>query len=327
MIPVPEPVEKSAARLQVLHQVLCNSPFHNFHNLAIYEDEPSRISDMELRGHKSVPNIEQYCAQHKEISFILIKEHKCINYGEPKVDSTGWKDFEHSSRNEHSSRKERLYVVSEVLHKALNQVARCSWQGTKEYRGMTQMHAPHLFLYHHRFLLSDLTATASGETEEHVSIMLAFVNEYYRDEYEEAESQFRAGIVTKEHIEKLYLPNDIVIDKTGPKDRAYVVRSWLEVKKKDLDLRCWSWEYDGSFLKRREATLEINAPSDSGSALSTVGVHPISMIDDENLENLRQRGRKLWSMKEQYFGSYSGYDVKKTQFHVSPRCHFAFSIH
>jgi hypothetical protein len=317
--PVPEQAEKPVVRFQVLHQVLCGSD-HHLHNRAIYEDEPTRSSDMGLRGDKRVPNLEHYFAQHKEITFIVFKEHSCLGYGLPGFNSMDKNNFRNSNR------KERLLVVSEVLHKALNQVARCSPQDPKAYPGKIQMSAPYLFLYHHRFLLSDLAATAGGETEEHVSILLAFLNEHYKDEYEEAESQFRARIVTKEHIEKLYLPNDIVIDKTGPKDRAYVVKSWLEVDKGDLDLKCWSWEYDGSFLRREETTLEINPPSDSGSSLSTIGVYPISMIDDENLENLRQRGRKFWSMKEQYFASYSGYDVKKVLFHVSTRYLLAFSI-
>lgn len=326
VIPVPEQVEKPAARLQVLHRVFCGSEYH-YHDRAIYEDEPSRRSsnrpsgDLELRGDKRVTNIEHYCAQHTDISFILFKEHSCVGYSVPEFPSTDTKHFRISSR------KERLLIVSEVLHKALNQVARCSPQDTKGNRGITQIHAPYLFLYHHRFLLSDLAATVGGETEEHVSVLLAFLNKHYKDEYEEAHSQFRAGIVTKEHIEKLYLPNDIVIDKTGPKDRAYVVKSWLEADEGDMDLPCWSWVYDGSFLERKETTLEINAPSDSGSTLSTIGVHPISMINDESLENLRQRGRKFWSMKGQYFASYSGYNINKTQFHVSTRYHLAFLIH
>jgi hypothetical protein len=327
-IPIPKQVEKPAIRLQVLHRVFCGSQ-HHYHDRAIYEDEPSRrtsdnpYGDMELKGDKRVTNIEHYCSQNKEISFILFKEHTCVNHSIPPFSypSTDRKQFRISSR------KERLLIVSEVLHKALKQVARCSPQDTKENGGITQMHAPYLFLYHHRFLLSDLAATIGGETEEHVSLLLAFLNENYKDEYEEADSQFRAGIATKEHIEKLYLPNDIVIDKTGPYDRAYVVKSWLEVHEGDLDLPCWSWEYDGSFLRRAETTLNINAPSDNGSALSTIGIHPISVIKDESLENLRQRGRKFWSMKGQYFASYSGYNMNKTQFHVSTRYHLAFSIH
>jgi hypothetical protein len=84
-----------------------------------------------------------------------------------------------------------------------------------------------------------------------------------------------------------------------------------------MKLPCWSWEYDGSFLRREETCLEMNAPSVAGSALSVIGVFPITMADHETLENLRLRGQKFWSMKEQHFTCYSGYDVAKMRFHVS----------
>jgi hypothetical protein len=179
------------------------------------------------------------------------------------------------------------------------------------------MPAPYLFLYHHKTLLSDLAATTGGETEEHVSLLLSFINEHYRDEYEEAERLFNTGIITKEHAEKLYRPNSIVIDITEPQDHAYVVKSWLEVDEGNMKLLCWSWEYDGSFLRRGETYLRMNAPSVAGSALSVIGVFPISMAPHETLENLRLRGQKFWSMKGQHFTCYSGYDVAKTRFHVS----------
>ena len=317
-IPVPEKVETPTARLQILHRVFCGSERH-YHDRTIYEDEPRRRSnhysgDMELSGDKKVPNIEQYCSEHNGISFIIFKEHQCnknhtriFNPIEPEND-----------RPRISSRGERLRIVSEVLQKALNHVAQYSPQGTTT-RGITEISAPYLFLYHHRVLLSEYASTSGGETGEHISVLLAFINEHYKAEYEEADRQFAAGIVTKEHIEKLYRPNDIVVVKTQFKDRAYVVKSWLEFSTAgNFQLSCWSWEYDGSFLRREETPLRIMTPLDNGSALSVIGVYPISMIDDESIVHLRQRGRKFWTTKEQYLTCYSGYDVDKTH-HVSTR--------
>jgi len=310
MAPVPKPVEKPLVRFQILHRIFCSHGLHS-HDRAIYEDEPARSSSRGLRGDKRVTNIDQYCTQHKDLSFILFKEHSCVMSNTPAHSFTDRKNFRISSR------KERLLVVSDILQKALNQVALCSPQDTKDDPGLIQMHAPYLFLYHHRTLLSDLAATTGGETEEHVSLLLSFINEHYRDEYEEAERQFNSGIITKEHVEKLYRPNSIVIDITEPQDRAYVIKSWLEDNGGDLELICWSWGYDGSFLRREETRLKMNAPSVAGSALSVIGVFPISMADHETLENLRLRGQKFWSMKGQHFTCYSGYDVAKMRFHVS----------
>jgi hypothetical protein len=323
VIPVTGQVEKPPVRLQILHRIVCRNHYHN-HNYAIFEDEPSRRGSLhkELRGEKRITDIKHHCAQHTDISFILLKEHNCTTN-----DSVSEYDPMDRERFRISNRNESLLIVSDVLQKALNQVALCSPPDTKEHFVVPQMHAPYLFLYHHKTLLSDLAATTGGETEEHISLLLAFLNEHYRDEYEEADSQFGAGIVSRKHFEKLYRPNSIVIDKNGPQDRAYVVKSWLKVEKTDLRLPCWSWEYDGSFLSRKDIVLEIDAPSDDSSSLSSVGIYPISMVDDECLENLRQRGRKFWSMKGQYFTCYSGYNINRTQFYVSTRYHLAFSIY
>jgi hypothetical protein len=316
---VPKAPENPVARFQILHRTFCANGNH-LHDRMVYEDEPTRritLSSqfMELKGDKRIPNIEQYCAEHKDISFIIFKEYNCVTYDTMIF---------HPPTNPHSlrisSRKERLLIVSEVLLKAFNQVAKCSPQENITHN-IAQMPAPYLFLYHHRKLLSEYASTMGGETEEHISLLLGFINEHYNDEYEEANSQFAAGIATKEHIEKLYCPNSIIIDKTGPKDRAYVVKSWLESKGGDLELLCWTWEYDGSFLRREETRLRIIVPSHLGSPLSIIGVYPISMANDETLKDLRQRGRKFWSMKEQYFTCYSGNDLNRTRFHVSTR-HF-----
>jgi hypothetical protein len=157
------------------------------------------------------------------------------------------------------------------------------------------------------------------QTKVHMSLLLGFINEHYEEEYEEADRQFSSGIVTKKHIEKLYCPNNIVVVKTEPKDRAYIVKSWLEVKDGNLELPCWSWDYDGSFLSRADETLRLMVPSALGSSLSTIGVYPIYMIDEVSLNDLRERGRKYWSMKEQYFACYSGNDADRVRFHVSFR--------
>jgi hypothetical protein len=314
MAPAPKPVEKPPVRFQILHQIFCDSGFHG-HSSAIYEDEPTRSTSSGLRGDKRVTNIDQYCTEHMDLSFVLIKEHSCV--------VTNMSVYNVMDRDKFgiSGRKERLLVVSDILQKALNQVALCSPQDMKYDPGRIQMYAPYLFLYHHRTLLSDLAATTGGETEEHVSILLSFINEHYRDEYEEAERLFNTGIITKEHAEKLYLPNSIVIDITEPQNRAYVIKSWLEVNDGGMKLLCWSWEYDGSFLRRKETQLKMNAPSVAGSALSVIGVFPISMADHETHENLRLRGQKFWSMKGQHFACYSGYDADKMRFHVSNGWH------
>jgi hypothetical protein len=166
-VPVPVPVpEEPTTRFQVLQRVFCANNSH-FHNLAVYVDEPIRRNrypldtiDTELRGDNLITDLEQYCSEHSEISFILFKEHTCVtrNKRSPTYDYYEELDGERQRHLEISSRKERLLIVSEVLLKAFDQVAKCSYT-EKGSRDTMQMTAPYLFLYHHRQLLSECALT------------------------------------------------------------------------------------------------------------------------------------------------------------------------
>jgi len=308
--------EKPVIRHQVLHRIFCENVGH-YHNCSVYEDEPTRRKgqtgeDTELRGDKRIVNIDQFCAQNPDTVFILFKEYHCYKIDPLMIDII---DRQDRKKLRISLRNERLRIVSPILQKALNHVAQCP---PYETTGRAEMAAPYLFLYHHRTLLKDYASAKGGEIADHISLLLAFINEHYEAEYQEAENQFSAGIVTQKHIEKLYRPNDIVIDRNGLKDKALVVGSWLGLDHLgNLQLPCWYWEYDGLYLKREGYNLIINSPVDDGSPLSVIGVVPIAMTEHKTLDYLRERGKKFWSMNEQHFTCYSGYDVDKTRFHVS----------
>jgi hypothetical protein len=143
-------------------------------------------------------------------------------------------------------------------------------------------------------------------------LLFEFINQEYGAEYDAADRQFAAGVITKEHIEKLYRPNDIVLSRLEGEERVYVVSKWLEAKE-TFELSCWAWGYDGSDLKRQAETLTIPTPADEGSPLELIGVYPVSLANDASVEHLRERGRKFWAMKEQHFSCYSGYDLHHNQ--------------
>jgi hypothetical protein len=128
-------LEEPTTRFQVLHRVFCGKDSH-FHAHAVYEDEPTRRSDVHpgdrdidlrgvLRGDKKISDLEQYCSDHSEISFILFKEHTCVARSRDERISPYEYEVLERERQRHfeiSSRKERLLIVSEVLLKAFDQV-------------------------------------------------------------------------------------------------------------------------------------------------------------------------------------------------------------
>ena len=288
----------------------------------VYEDKPvrsfnDRSQDLALSGKTIVRNLGHYCSQNPDISFIVFKEYLCVEDAAPRAP---WRTHQRKgqSGSEISPRCERLYIVSDILQKSLDDVALCSEPESRiSAGGKRETAAPYPFLYHHRELLSLREKEATGLVKQHITLLLKFLKAGYDAEYREADTQFANGILTDKHIEKLYRPNDIVIEKSETRSMAYVVREWPESEQNVVKISCWSWLYDGMFLQRQDMMLKIGLPLPEDFKISDLSFVPISRASDENIADLRHRGRKFWAMKDQYFGCFSGLDANRTQNHVS----------
>jgi hypothetical protein len=96
------------------------------------------------------------------------------------------------------------------------------------------MAAPYPFLYHHRAILKEYEKKATGLMKQHLLVLLEFLQSEYSAEYLEADGEFSKGIVTDKHIEKLFRPNEIVVEKSEGHEMAYVVREWPEILENEL---------------------------------------------------------------------------------------------
>jgi hypothetical protein len=276
-----------------------------------------RTQDLVLSGNAPVTNLGHYCSQNPDISFIIFQEYVCVEDAAPRMP---WETFDRREQvgSEISPRVQRLCIISDILKKALDHVASCSPLETRiGTRGLHEMAAPYLFLYHHRERLRQYEQKATGLARENISLLLGFLNSYYDAEYREADAEFSKGILTNKHIEKLFCPNGIVIETSGIRELAYVVREWPEIVDNEMEVSCWSWQYDGMSLQRQNATLTLKLPLPENFTKDELQFCPISMASDRVIETLRERGRKFWSMKDQYFGCFSGLDINRIQLHVS----------
>ena len=315
----PQPTELNSTavltpKVKVLHRVFCKSQLH-LHDLFVFEDIPvrqfsERSQDLELAGEKLIGNFNFYLSQNPAISFIIFKEYICFE--DPR-------DSQRKERKglsgEISHRAERLRIISPLLQNALDQVTLLP-EPDARHRGVREMAAPYLFLYHSRELLSRFKAEASGPTKENMALLLSFLESDYGAEYREADMEFSKGILTNKHIEKLFRPHEIIIQKSDGRDMAYVMTDWPQMNENDIKVSCWSWHYDGSSLQRSQDILKLSLPLPDNCTKDKLSFYPMSMATDATIEELRNRGKKFWSMKDKYFGCFSGPDESKTQ-HVS----------
>jgi hypothetical protein len=228
-------------KLKILHRVFCKSSIHG-HDQSLFEDMPvrrflERSQDLALSGSIGIRNLEYYCSQNPDISLIAFKEHLCVEDPNPR---TPWRTHQRKgqSGSEVSPRSERLFVVSDLLQKALDQIAICPEPESRiNSRGSREMAAPYLFLYHHRALLKEYEKKATGLMKQNLLVLLEFLQSNYGAEYLEADVEFSKGILTDKHIEKLFRPNEIVIEKSEGHEMAYVVKEWPEILENEMMVR------------------------------------------------------------------------------------------
>ena len=231
LVPVPE--------LKVLHRVFCTSSSHlsplgHLHSCGIFEDELVRqfseiCQDFVLEGTTYIKNLDQYCSQIPDISVIVFKESVCVEQFDPRIKERRGLSI--------SPRAERLCVVSGVLQKILDEIALCSEPRSESNSyGKNEMDAPYLFLYHHQSLLIKAEDEATGLKKRNATLLLNFIQSRYDDEYSEANLEFSKGLLTDKHKEKLFHPNEIVIEKRDGNYKAYVVNEWPEITKAKMSI-------------------------------------------------------------------------------------------
>lgn len=308
--PVQSPTEHANVFVGIaLHRVFCNKRNHQ-HDHSYFEDKPTyrdRLSygDAILMGDKIIHSLDDYIDSQPNVCFLVVNDHMCgIDAKNENLKSSkkGGRDLEPST--------ERLRVLEPLLQKALLQVADydpfpsgADW----EYIRSEGMRAPYPFLFHHHKRLVKL---ASNETYGGVlTPLLEFLAANYGKEYEEANSLFEEGLVTGEHISKLFKPQEMVISRGESNAlEAHILYDCTVMFRNTISLTGWSWQYDGKELKRKFWSQDIDDVMDERMRIADLKVHPAGSASAEDISNLEQRGRKFWDMRGQAYVCYTGWD-------------------
>ena len=303
---------------KVLHQILCDKRSHQ-HDQSYYEDKPiyrDRNSEGEtkLMGEKIVHSLDDYVDLHPNICFLVMKEHVCTSYATKNEDKPGGESRRQISRTS----SERLRIVAPLLGKALLEVAEylpSPVGDTMEYLQKEGMLAPYPFLFHHHRKLVQLSLENTYKSV--LEPLLGFLDTNYSEEYEEATSLFERGLVKACHMTKLFRPNQLVIgrDKSDVLE-AHVLNLCLYQgrSKESTVLTGWSWSYDGNELKRQPWAKQIDGVPDDEMQITDLKLYPADYSPAEDIKSLEERGKRFWSMRDQAYICYTGWD-KDRQYH------------
>ncbi|KAH8655432.1 hypothetical protein BX600DRAFT_469621 [Xylariales sp. PMI_506] len=315
----------------ILHRVFCDVDFHK-HNATVFADLPTVNTETSgllqgeelLSGNNLIPDISEHVRKFPNCQFIVINEHICVTFNSiirtPSSSRTKtWQGDFDKQTSKISARKERIRIISPLLQKMIADMAVFK-PDTIEFddpvEDSPEMDAPYRFIFHHHRQLRE-TCANQGPLGSGLTLLLDYVMENYETDYLEAEEMFGRGFVSEKHIEKLFTPNQIVVD-SQTKDLVFGVMldEWPVRDMAVLRLSGWTWRYDGRELLRRRwfGALEVNFPDEV--AIDFLSIHPVQHAKSEVAEMLRARGEKYWSMKMQKLVSYTGWDQHHS-FHYS----------
>ena len=184
------------------------------------------------------------------------------------------------------------------------------------------MISPYLYVYHHRKQLQKLVEERQGELSQHLQSLIAYIESQYNEEYDDADVKFARGIVTLEHLSKLFVPNEVLVCNEKGHRMAYVLGKWPARYAVDvggsnsLEFQCWSWAYDGDELYRIDESKSVSLSSHEEIKIDQLRAYPLKYATRELQNQLRNRGLKFWNFRRQHLVVYSGPDFYKENNYV-----------
>ncbi|KAF2035606.1 hypothetical protein EK21DRAFT_54239, partial [Setomelanomma holmii] len=122
---------------------------------------------------------------------------------------------------------------------------------------------PYLQLYCRKALLSDpICDHLDSVRRGYPDALYNYLDCRVGSEYAEAENLFARGLVNRKHWAKLFCPGEVLVTFESGQPVAYICEAFPEQLEGALQVRCWTWEFDGKFF-RMTTDLYIHWPSET----------------------------------------------------------------
>lgn len=327
----------------VLYYVFCScAESHSDHEaLAVYLDHPrlfkgdSKMSA--LRGREKVADVSKYLERHtKNINFIVTKRFHCFEYcnlesvqrlfhhlplpNDPEVPDLIRPYFFSLRTNSPPAypSSETMQILSESLKDALVAVTGMSRDEILLLEDARNMNMLHNSIYYYSHVKERTFGALDSKENSHLEDLLNYMQLTNRHEWEEADALISGRLITKEHMAKLYGPNQVLVTTENGHNQAYMLTKPPNSEgipplrgdsryKGSITLDLWSWQFNGSFYKRDEnwsLTWPSSAPTDKPIPISQLEIYPLRFASSEVVDQLKARGRIFWKCRHARFVAY-----------------------
>lgn len=121
-----------------------------------------------------------------------------------------------------------MIVLSDDLRQAIQKVATCPLERPAGKDELLEIDAPYLFPYRHREHIRVYSQSAAAPLQAMIDAVLEYLDDNYAREYAEVAELISRGMIMLYHLEKLYHPNQLLVDAiyqldTRLEDRAIYV--------------------------------------------------------------------------------------------------------
>ncbi|RAR04553.1 P-loop containing nucleoside triphosphate hydrolase protein [Stemphylium lycopersici] len=175
-----------------------------------------------------------------------------------------------------------------------------AWNLEKEFR------FPYSALYHSRHLLKESSTTLLELQQRNALESLCnYLEERLKFDYEESARLAEMGMTSRKHWAILFRPGDIVVTTEESRARAFTVTSCPLPSDTELRLECWTWEFNGSFSRRRTVLHNPWPANTQECAITDLAIYPIRYTKDDIEDRLRSRGSTFWACRRRNYVDYS----------------------
>lgn len=317
----------------LLYKISCSDGGH--HSAPAFRDTPILDKDktgrlhyerLHLNGTVHVFDLEAYMQDDTDdVAFVVIRTVDCSQSSVSMARAGGPLQW-----------TEEIYMKSKITKMAMQQIATCYFQpipdilepvstfdkpksDSKQPSDLNQITPAELFFFHHLHLLRDYQ-TKHSESKQHIDAFLEYVDSRYGEDFTEAESLFACGLVSKEHVLKLFRPNELVISGTYGRPAAFVLQEWPILKSDGwVELSCWSFQTDGSGFARKRIHLVIPPIELETTMIQDLVAYPLRFATPKLPDLIRSCGEKQWQYRNATQITYKGWNVGRDQFFVGSR--------
>ncbi|RGP72192.1 p-loop containing nucleoside triphosphate hydrolase [Fusarium sporotrichioides] len=325
----------------MVHRVYCtvDVPGHDRHaRETLYLDEPRLYQGdnkaSPLRGREPITcRLEDFIEGFSNISFLVMRSYDCTQYHETIRDDfkrlplpqTDWDSaaelrpyfYQLQHDGMVAVAREESLEISHALKTATKKIERLELNLFAGLRATLK--PPYLQVYHTRTRMRFLANEVLDEEDAvHVLLLLDYIERSFGLEYREADELFGDGLVTRQHLDKLFGPSEVVVRLEDGEPVGYRTTACPSPIPGNgpVSLKCYNWSFNGTF-QREETILQIPWPAeDQGPvAITDLSIYPLRFNPDGQLEQtLRDRGTMFWACRERKFLGYvtptSSFEIK-----------------